>query len=134
LKDIHCAEKTIFRTLPKIAKAAEMPELTRAFRTHREKTQGQIERLEADPSLIQCNEKEKMNANVSGQDYTPGSSYYDVEGDTIETAKEKLRVWLENDENLRSLDWLTHSAGSAPEIVVMMEVAPVKEGEDGEGV
>ena len=24
----------------------------------------------------------------------------DVEGDTIETAKEKLRVWLENDENL----------------------------------
>jgi|HubBroStandDraft_4_1064222.scaffolds.fasta_scaffold1266058_1 hypothetical protein len=58
----------------------------------------------------------------------------DVEGDTIETAKEKLRVWLENDENLRSLDWLTHSAGSAPEIVVMMEVAPVKEGEDGEGV
>ena len=37
----------------------------------------------------------------------------DVEGDTIETAKEKLRVWLENDDNLRSLDWLTHSAGSA---------------------
>jgi hypothetical protein len=29
---------------------------------------------------------------------------------------------------------LTHSAGSAPEIVVMMEVAPVNEGEDGEGV
>jgi hypothetical protein len=57
-----------------------------------------------------------------------------VEGDTIDTAKEKLRVWLENDDNLRSLDWLSHSAGSAPEIVVMMEVAPAKEGEDGEGV
>jgi hypothetical protein len=58
----------------------------------------------------------------------------DVEGDTLETAREKLRVWLENDDNLRSLDWLTHSAGSAPEIVVMMEISPVNEGEDGEGV
>jgi ferritin-like metal-binding protein YciE len=28
LKDIHCVEKMIFRTFPKIAKAAEMPELT----------------------------------------------------------------------------------------------------------
>jgi hypothetical protein len=44
-----------------------------------------------------------------------------VEGDTIDTAKEKLRVWLEDDDNLRSLDWVSHSAGSAPEIVVIME-------------
>ena len=58
----------------------------------------------------------------------------DVEGDTIDLAKEKLRVWLENDENLKSLDWVTHNAGSAPEIVVMMEVSPANEGEDGEGV
>ena len=58
----------------------------------------------------------------------------EVEGDTLETAKEKLRAWLENEDNLRSLDWVTHSAGSAPEIVVMMEVSPAKEGEDGEGV
>jgi hypothetical protein len=58
----------------------------------------------------------------------------DVEGDTIETAKEKLRVWLENDDLLRSLDWASHSASSAPEIVGMVEVAPVKEGEDSEGV
>jgi hypothetical protein len=58
----------------------------------------------------------------------------DVEGDTLETAKEKLRVWLENADNLKSLDWVTHSAGSAPEIVVMMEVSPSNEGEDGEGV
>jgi hypothetical protein len=58
----------------------------------------------------------------------------DVERDTIEMAKEKLRVWLDNEDNLKSLDWITHSAGSAPEIVVMMEVSPSKEGEDGEGV
>jgi hypothetical protein len=58
----------------------------------------------------------------------------DVEGDTLETAKEKLSVRLENDENLESLDWVTHSAGRAPEVVVMMEVSPANEGEDGEGV
>jgi hypothetical protein len=40
----------------------------------------------------------------------------EVEGDTLETAKEKLRAWLENDDNLKNLDWVTHSAGSAPEI------------------
>ena len=58
----------------------------------------------------------------------------EVEGDTLETAKEKLRAWLENDDNLKSLDWVAHSNGSAPEIVVMMEVAPANGGEDGEGV
>ena len=42
-----------------------------------------------------------------------------VDGDTLDMAKEKLRVWLENDDNLRSLDWVSHSDGSAPEIVVM---------------
>jgi hypothetical protein len=36
----------------------------------------------------------------------------EVEGGTLESAKEKLRVWLENDDNLKSLDWVTHSAGS----------------------
>ena len=57
-----------------------------------------------------------------------------MEGDTIDTAKEKLMVWLAKNDNVESLDWLSHSAGSAPEIVGMVEVAPVNEGEDGEGV
>jgi Domain of unknown function (DUF892) len=46
VKDIYYAEKKIFRTLPKMAKAAKLPELRQAFTTHREGTQGQIERLE----------------------------------------------------------------------------------------
>jgi ferritin-like metal-binding protein YciE len=46
LKDIYYAEKKIFRTLPKMVKAAKVPELKQAFTTHREETQGQIERLE----------------------------------------------------------------------------------------
>jgi hypothetical protein len=46
-----------------------------------------------------------MNAYVSGQDYTSGSSYHRCGGrHTLETTKEKLRVWLDNDENLKSVD------------------------------
>ena len=46
LKDIYYAEKKIYRTLPKMVKSAQDPELKKAFTTHREETQGQIERLE----------------------------------------------------------------------------------------
>jgi ferritin-like metal-binding protein YciE len=46
LKDVYYAEKQILRALPKMAKAAESEELRRAFQTHRDETEGQIERLE----------------------------------------------------------------------------------------
>jgi hypothetical protein len=46
LKDIYYAEKKIYRTLPKMAKATKLPELKQAFMAHREETQGHIERLE----------------------------------------------------------------------------------------
>ena len=46
LKDIYYAEKKIYRTLPKMVKAAKGPELKQALTTHREETQRQIERLE----------------------------------------------------------------------------------------
>jgi ferritin-like metal-binding protein YciE len=46
LKDVYYAERKILRNLPKMAKAAKSQELKKAFETHREETQGQIERLE----------------------------------------------------------------------------------------
>ncbi len=46
LKDVYYAEKQILKSLPKMTKAAESEELKQAFETHREETQGQIERLE----------------------------------------------------------------------------------------
>jgi ferritin-like metal-binding protein YciE len=46
LKDIYFAEKKIYRTLPKMAKATKVAELKQAFTAHREETQGHIERLE----------------------------------------------------------------------------------------
>jgi ferritin-like metal-binding protein YciE len=44
LKDIYYAEKKIFRTLPKMVKAAKDAELKKAFTP--QETQGQIQRLE----------------------------------------------------------------------------------------
>ena len=46
LKDLHSAEMQLTKALPKMAKAAQSPELKQAFLTHREQTQGQIERLQ----------------------------------------------------------------------------------------
>ncbi len=47
LKDIYYAEKKIYRSLPKMIKAAKDPELKLALEKHREETSGQIEILES---------------------------------------------------------------------------------------
>ena len=46
LKDLYYAEKAIYRTLPKMAKMAKVPELKDAFTKHREETEGQVKRIE----------------------------------------------------------------------------------------
>jgi len=46
LRDVLHAEKQILRALPKMAKQSESKELRQALETHREETQGQVERLE----------------------------------------------------------------------------------------
>ncbi len=45
LKDIYFAERQILRALPKMAKEATSPDLKQAFETHRDETEGQVERL-----------------------------------------------------------------------------------------
>jgi len=46
LKDIYFAEKQILKALPKMARAAQSDEGKQAFLTHRDQTEGQIERLQ----------------------------------------------------------------------------------------
>jgi len=46
LKDIYFAEKQIVSALPKMAQAAQSPELKQAFQTHEGQTETHIERLE----------------------------------------------------------------------------------------
>jgi ferritin-like metal-binding protein YciE len=46
LKDIYYAENKILKTLPKMAKAAQSPDLKAAFTKHERETQGQVTRLD----------------------------------------------------------------------------------------
>lgn len=46
LKDIYYAEKQIYKSLPKMAKAAESDQLRAAFEKREQETEGQIGRLE----------------------------------------------------------------------------------------
>jgi ferritin-like metal-binding protein YciE len=53
LKDIYYAEKQILRALPKMAREAQSPELKKAFETHREETEGHVDRLQQVFELIE---------------------------------------------------------------------------------
>lgn len=46
LKDIYFAERKILTALPKMAKAAQQPDLKAAFLKHEDETEGQVARLE----------------------------------------------------------------------------------------
>src|SRR5579862_838874 len=46
LKDLYSAEKQILTALPKMIKAATHEELKEAFETHRQQTEGHVQRLE----------------------------------------------------------------------------------------
>jgi ferritin-like metal-binding protein YciE len=46
LKDIYFAEKKILTALPKMAKAAQAPDLKAAFEKHETETEGHVQRLE----------------------------------------------------------------------------------------
>jgi len=46
LKDIYYAERKVLRTLPKMVRGAESPELKAAFEKHIGETEGQVERLQ----------------------------------------------------------------------------------------
>src|ERR1700689_490674 len=52
LKDIYFAEKKILATLPKMAKAAQSPDLQKAFEKHRGETEGHVARLEKSSAAI----------------------------------------------------------------------------------
>lgn len=46
LKDIYYAERKILKTLPKMARAAQSPDLKAAFEKHKEETESHVERLQ----------------------------------------------------------------------------------------
>lgn len=46
LKDVYYAERKILKALPKMARAAQSPDLQAAFEKHRDETQTHVERLQ----------------------------------------------------------------------------------------
>jgi ferritin-like metal-binding protein YciE len=66
LKDIYYAEKKILASLPKMAKAAQSPDLRAAFEKHEQETEGQVERLEQVFALIEQPAKGKTCAAING--------------------------------------------------------------------
>jgi len=66
LKDIYYAEKQIFKSLPKMAKAANSDQLRAAFEKHHDETEGQIERLEKIFELVDTPARGKKCDAIEG--------------------------------------------------------------------
>ncbi len=66
LKDIYYAEKKILTALPKMAKAAQSPDLKAAFEKHERETEGQVERLEKVFGLLDQSPKGKKCEAIEG--------------------------------------------------------------------
>ena len=66
LRDTYDAEKQLTKALPKLAKAARHDELRSAFETHREETEGQVQRLEQVFALLDEKVKGKHCDGIAG--------------------------------------------------------------------
>jgi len=66
LKDIYYAEKKILSSLPKMAKAAQSPELKAAFEKHERETDGQVDRLEKVFEIIEAPARGKKCDAIEG--------------------------------------------------------------------
>jgi ferritin-like metal-binding protein YciE len=66
LKDVYFAERQILKNLPKLAKAAHSEELRKAFLTHRDETESQIERLQQVFEMIEKRAQGKTCEAIKG--------------------------------------------------------------------
>ncbi|MGA7316339.1 MAG: DUF892 family protein, partial [Silvibacterium sp.] len=100
LKDIYYAEKKIFRTLPKMVKAAHEPELKKAFTTRREETQGQLERLEQVFEMTgkRASASPGMQSMVSSRKATRRSK-------NSAKAPRSIPVWLQRAKRSNTMRW-----------------------------
>lgn len=66
LKDLYSAENQLLKALPKMAKAASVPELKAAFEEHLEITRGQVSRLETIFEELEVSPKGKKCKAMEG--------------------------------------------------------------------
>jgi ferritin-like metal-binding protein YciE len=82
LKDLYSAEKQLTKALPKMAKAANSPELKNAFESHLEETNGHIERLEKIGKQLDIKLTGKKCKAMEGL-VEEGSEVMESEGDPV---------------------------------------------------
>ena len=66
LRDIYYAERKILSALPKMARGAQDPKLKDAFQSHRDQTEGQIERLQRVFEIIEKAPRGKTCPAIDG--------------------------------------------------------------------
>lgn len=66
LSDIYSAEKQLTRALPKMARASTEPQLAKAFESHLEETNGQVERIDKIVELMDLRLKRVKCAAMEG--------------------------------------------------------------------
>ncbi len=80
LKDLYSAEKQLVQALPKMAKAANTPELQQGFETHLEETRNHVERLESIFSRLGSSSGRKKCKGMEGL-IEEGKEAIELEGD-----------------------------------------------------
>jgi ferritin-like metal-binding protein YciE len=85
LRDLYSAERQILDALPELQKAAHSDELSNAFRTHFQETEGQVERLERIFDVL--NEK-------------PGGEKCEAIEGILKEGKKELKHWREAEPDL----------------------------------
>ena len=66
LKDLYSAEKQLVKALPKMAKAAQSPDLQKAFQNHLKQTEGHVNRIERIFSDMEGSPRGKKCAAMEG--------------------------------------------------------------------
>jgi ferritin-like metal-binding protein YciE len=86
LKDLYSAEKQIAKALPKMAKAAQSPDLQRAFNEHLKQTERQAERIEKIFSDLDGSPRGKKCVGMEGLIKEGDEAMKSVEKDAVDAA------------------------------------------------
>lgn len=86
VRDIYYAEKKILKALPKMAKKASSEDLSAAFESHLEETEGQVERLEQIFELLGKSPRGKTCPAIDGIIEEAEEVMKEAETDTVRDA------------------------------------------------
>jgi len=86
LKDIYFAEKQIVKALPRMAKAAQSPQLRAGFEKHLAETEGHVERLEQIFDILDVPARGKTCEGMKGLIEEGAEAIEEMEGTVLDAA------------------------------------------------